>query len=249
MFRKLFSGKNKNTLPPIDFSFASTDMHSHLIPGIDDGSQSIEDSMEMIKELYNAGFRKLITTPHVMSDFYRNTPEIILHGLEQLREAVKKEEGLSGLTIEAAAEYYLDEGLQEKIENHEILTFGKNYLLFEISYINFPDNLDSVIFLMQTNQYRPVLAHPERYPFWYKDFEKYKKLKDNGVLFQINVNSLTGYYSLGAKKIAEKLIDNNMVDFIGTDTHGDKHIEALKHCMTEKYLHKISELGVLNNTL
>ena len=249
MFGNFFSRKNKNTQPPIDFSFALTDMHSHLIPDIDDGSQSLEESMNLIKGLYDAGFRKLITTPHIMSDFYRNTPEIILQGLEQLREAIKRDNELVGLTIEAAAEYYLDEGLKEKIKNHEVLTFGKNYLLFEISYINYPDNLDSVIFLMQTNEYKPVLAHPERYPFWYNDFDKYIKLKDTGVLFQININSLTGYYSPGAKKLAEKLIDNNMVDFIGTDTHNIKHLDVLKHCMSEKYLRKVSELGILNNTL
>ncbi len=249
MFAKLFSRKSKNSEPAIDFSFALTDMHSHLIPGIDDGAKDIEESIILIKQLYEAGFRKLITTPHVMSDFYRNTPEIILNGLEILREKITHYPELAGLTIDAAAEYYLDEGLQEKIENKEILTFGKNYLLFEISYINFPDNLDSVIFKMQTHDYKPVMAHPERYPFWYNDFERYKKLKDNGVLFQININSLTGYYSPGAKKLAEKLIDNNMVDFIGSDTHNLRHIESLTRSMSEKYLKKIASSNILNNTL
>lgn len=249
MFRNFFSRKSRNTLPAMDFSFAYADMHSHLIPGIDDGAQVSEESLELIKELYARGFRKLITTPHVMSDFYRNSSETILEGRDVLRSLIKNEPDLEGLTIDAAAEYYVDDGLQEKVEKNDILTFGKNYLLFEISYINYPDNLDAVIFSMQTNNYKPVLAHPERYPFWYSDFERYKKLKDVGVLFQINVNSLTGYYSPGAKKMAEKLIDNNMVDFIGTDTHNMRHIHTLQDCMTEKYLHKISGMKLLNNTL
>jgi protein-tyrosine phosphatase len=249
MFGRFFSKKNKNADLEIDFSFAGTDMHSHLIPGIDDGSQSLEESMNLIKALYKMGFRKLITTPHVMHDFYKNTSEIILEGLSQLRHAVSLDPELSGLTLEASAEYYLDEGLQDKIEKKDILTFAENYLLFEISYINAPDNLEAVIFTMQTNGYKAVLAHPERYPYWYNDFAYYKKLKDKGVLFQININSLNGYYSPDARKIAEKLIDNKMVEFIGTDTHNNRHIEFLKKSMSEKYLNILLQQGVLNSTL
>ena len=249
MFGGLFSRKNKNSAPPIDFSFAKTDMHSHLIPGVDDGSQSLEESMTLIKALYSLGFRKLITTPHVMHDFYRNSAVTILDGLEQLREAVKLQPELNGLVLEASAEYYVDEGLREKIEKKEILTFGKNFLLFEISYINAPDNLDDIIFTMQTNGYQPVMAHPERYPFWYDNFEKFTRLKDKGVLFQVNSNSLTGYYSPNARRFAERLIDNNMVEFIGSDTHNARHLESLQKCMSEKYLRILSEKGVLNAQL
>jgi protein-tyrosine phosphatase len=249
MFRGLFSGKNKSNVPPIDFSFVKTDMHSHLIPGVDDGSQSLEESIALIKELYSLGFRKLITTPHVMHDFYRNSTSTILSGLENLRNAVSLEPDLNGLVLEASAEYYADEGLSEKIDKKEILTFGENYLLFEISYINAPDNLDDLIFEMQTSGYQPVLAHPERYPFWYDQFEKFSKLKDKGVLFQVNSNSLTGYYSPNAKRFAERLIDNNMVEFIGSDTHNSRHLDALKRCMSEKYLTILADKGVLNATL
>jgi protein-tyrosine phosphatase len=249
MFGRLFSNKNKNTEPPIDFSFVNADMHSHLIPGIDDGSQNMEESITLIKELYHLGFRKLITTPHVMYDFYKNTSETIKNGLLLLQQAVSADATLHGLTIEASAEYYLDEGLQQKVEEHDIIPFGDNYLLFEISYINAPDNIESVIFSMQLNGYKPVLAHPERYPFWYGDFEKLKKLKDKGVLFQINTNSLTGYYSMDAKKIVEKLIDNNMVEFIGSDTHNMRHLESLKTATSEKYLRILSNRNLLNSTL
>ena len=249
MFGGLFSRKSKSNAPPIDFSFAQTDMHSHLIPGVDDGSQSLEESMVMIRDLYKMGFRKLITTPHVMHDFYRNSPELILSGLELLRDAVKLEPELNGLVLGASAEYYVDEGLREKIEKKEILTFGKNYLLFEISYINAPDNLDDLIFCMQTNGYQPVMAHPERYPFWYNTFEKFTRLKDKGVLFQVNSNSLTGYYSPNAKRFAERLIDNNMIEFIGSDTHNTRHIASLQQCMSEKYLNIMAEKGVLNSQL
>ena len=136
--------RKKSTAPQVDFSAVATDMHSHLIPGIDDGAKTIEDSIALIKELHALGYKKFITTPHIMSDFYRNTPETILGGLEQVREAIKAEN--IPVTIDAAAEYYLDDGFIHKLEEEKLLTIGENnHLLFEISYVNAPDNLMEVI--------------------------------------------------------------------------------------------------------
>ncbi len=181
-----------------DLSVFKTDIHSHLIPGIDDGVQTMEESIEMINALSALGFKKLMTTPHIMSDYFRNTPEIILEGLEKVREEIKKQ-GIP-ITIDAAAEYYLDEHFLQKIKEENLLTFGKKYVLFEISYINPPDTLYSIIFEMIIRGYIPVLAHPERYPFWYQKFEEYYRLKEAGALFQLNTNSLVGYYGPGCKK-------------------------------------------------
>lgn len=247
IFSRLFA--KKTTLQsPVDLSVLGTDVHSHFIPGIDDGAKTIEDSVKMIAAMHELGYKKVITTPHVMSDFYRNSHETILNGLEKVRAAVKD----AGIPIEvnAAAEYYLDYDLENKLENEKLLTFGNNYLLFEVSYMNAPDNLDHVVFKMQTQGYKPVLAHPERYPFWYKKFEKYEELRSKGVLLQMNVNSLTGYYSLETRKIAEQLIDKGMVDLVGTDCHHTGHLDLLKRCRYEKYLHKLLESpGLLNRTL
>lgn len=248
MFKSLF-GKfsSKPEEPPIDFSSVKTDMHSHLIPGIDDGAKTIEDSITLIRELHNLGFTNLYTTPHIMSDYFRNTPEIILEGLEKVRAAIAAEN--IPVTINAAAEYYLDDGFVKKLETEKLLTIGKNFLLFEISYINPTDNLMEVIFRMQVLGYKPILAHPERYPFWYHNFDQYKALRDSGVLLQINTNSLSGYYGLEAKKTAEKLIDNEMVDLIGTDLHHMNHIQALKKATKEKYLRKVNEFNLINRHL
>lgn len=245
MFGSLF--KKREPREKIDFSAFGTDMHSHLIPGIDDGAPTLEDSIVLIKELAALGFKKLITTPHVMNDYFRNTPEIIMSGLETVRKAIA-ENGIN-ISIDAAAEYYLDDGLIEKIESRNLLTFGDRYLLFEISYVNQPDNLRDAIFRMQMAGYKPILAHPERYPFWFHDFRHFEEMRDSGVLLQININSLTGYYSPPAKKIAEKLIDLNMVDMIGTDTHHLRHIAQLKNCLGEKYFRKAAELDVRNKVL
>jgi len=246
MFKSFF-GKFKSRPAAVDFSSVVTDMHSHLIPGIDDGAKTIEDSVALIRSLQALGFKKLITTPHIMSDFYKNTPEIIMSGLAEVREALAKEK--IEMPIDAAAEYYIDDGFIKKLENEKLLTMGDNHLLFEISYINCPENINDIIFRMQVLGYKPVMAHPERYPFWYSNFDQYKQFRDNGVLLQLNTNSLSGYYGHEAKKIAEKLIDNNMVDLIGTDTHHHKHISGLEKCTTEKYLHRVLEANLLNRHL
>lgn len=239
----------KTTLStPVDLSVLGTDVHSHFIPGIDDGAKTMEDSVQMLRAMHELGYRKVITTPHVMSDFYRNTSEIIFSGLEDVRAALKRE-GIP-LEVDAAAEYYLDFDFERKLKEEALLTFGKKYLLFEVSYMNPPDNLERMVFEMQTRGYKPVLAHPERYNYWHGNFEKYEQIKDRGVLLQLNVNSLTGYYSPSTKKISEMLIDKGMIDLLGTDCHHIGHLELLKKCRYEKHLHKLIASGkLLNSTL
>lgn len=247
-FSKVF-GKSTKSSTPVDLSVLKCDVHSHFIPGIDDGAQTMEDSVALIREFYNLGYKKVITTPHILADAYRNTPEIIAGGLEKVRVALKTE-GIP-IQIEAAAEYYIDFDFSRKLEQEKLLTFGDNYLLFEVSYVNAPDNLEQVIFKLQTNGYKPVLAHPERYLFWSHNFEKYVQLKEKGLLFQLNINSLTGCYSAETKKIALQLIEKDMIDFVGSDCHHAGHINLIKtQAIYENGLHKLIESGkLLNNTL
>lgn len=245
----IFGKKKEEVLPPANFKLVRADMHSHLIPGIDDGAQTLDDSITLIKGLKEAGFDTLITTPHIMSDFYRNKPENILPGLDLLRNEIDKL-GL-GVTMHAAAEYYLDGDFEKKIKNEPLLTFGKeNYLLFELSYLNKPESLHRVIFELQMKGYKPILAHPERYPFYYDRFETYAEIKEKGALLQLNINSLTGYYSMSAKLVAEKLIQDDLIDFIGTDTHKAQHLQVLNAAKQNGPLYKLIESGrLLNATL
>lgn len=244
----IFRRKEEINYPPVtDFSSFITDIHSHLIPGIDDGSKTMEESIDLIKRYKTLGFRKLVTTPHIMSDAFRNTPDIILSGLDKLREAVRQE-GLD-IEIDAAAEYYFDEDFVKLIKQKNLLTIGGKYVLFEVSYMNAPDNILQVIFDIQIAGYTPILAHPERYPFWYNRFEEYHKLKESGSLLQLNTNSLSGYYGPEAKKIAEKMVDANMIDFIGSDMHGVRHMAALERTVNEKHLWKLASHGMKNSTL
>ncbi|MDO6389344.1 capsular biosynthesis protein [Pontibacter sp. BT731] len=224
------------------------DMHSHILPGIDDGAATLEQSLELVRGMKEMGYRKLIMTPHIMSDFYRNTPEIIRMQLKVLQDAVTAE-GIE-MELACAAEHYLDEALLQKLEdNEELLTFGDNYLLFETSFLNEPLNLREAIFRMQSLGYKPVLAHPERYTYFYGKFDDLVKLREQGVLLQPNLNSLTGYYSPGAKMIIEKLIDAGLVDFLGSDTHSLKHIANLQKVLCSKYLVKALQLPLLNSKL
>ncbi|QHL88662.1 capsular biosynthesis protein [Nibribacter ruber] len=233
-------------------SYASlvTDMHSHLLPGIDDGSSCVEDSLQMMEKLQALGFKKLCMTPHVMGDFFKNTPEGIREKLQELSQAAQT----AGLTLElsCAAEYYLDEWFMAKLEEgQELLSFGgdRKYLLLETSYINEPAHLKQAIFSLKAAGFMPVLAHPERYTYFYGRLEELLSLRELGVLFQINTNSINGYYSKGARMVAEQLIKRGAVEFLGTDTHSMRHLRALESTLTDPLLAQALKLPLLNNTL
>ena len=192
--------------------------------------------------------KEVVTTPHVMSDGYKNSPEIILGGLEKVRAEIAAQ-GLD-ITIDAAAEYYLDHEFEQKIQHKEVLTFGKDLLLFELPFISEPNILLQVIFAMQTQGYRPVLAHPERYGYWATDLSKLEQLKERGVLFQLNTIALCGAYGPSVKRSAEKLVDNGWYELIGSDCHRMDHVQAIKATLREPYLHKVIGSGkLLNATL
>ncbi|MDQ7042787.1 MAG: CpsB/CapC family capsule biosynthesis tyrosine phosphatase [Sulfurimonas sp.] len=242
LFNKFFSKKNKQTLP------YCVDIHSHLIPGIDDGSKTIKESIALIKQLKSFGFKKLITTPHIMEHKYPNSPSIILAGLDNLREELKSQN--INIEVDAASEYYLDEYFLKHLQKKDLLTFGDNYILFEMSYSLKPINLEQIINDIKTAGYKPVLAHPERYLFMHKDFDIYKKLKKEGVFFQVNLNSFSGYYSKPVQKIAEKIMQEGWIDFIGSDTHKMSHLESFSKNINSTVLEKIFKKNkILNDTL
>jgi len=245
-FSDLFN-RNKLSATPADLSLLKTDMHSHFIPGIDDGAQTMEDSIRLIRGMKELGYTKIITTPHTMSDYYQNTPEIILSGLEKVREELKKNN--ISIQLEAASEYYVDFEFGERLKRAEVLNFSGKHVLIEVSFLNPPDNLEASIFNLIVAGYKPILAHPERYPYWHGNMERYQRIKDMGALLQVNMLSLTKYYSVGVQKTAEKLIDLGMIDLLGTDMHHDKHLETIRaRALYEPYLHKLLDSGKLANS-
>jgi tyrosine-protein phosphatase YwqE len=246
LFKKWKPSRQEKKIAPVDLSLIGTDMHSHLLPAIDDGAVDLEDSIQLILHLKEIGYKKFITTPHIFWDMYRNNNEIILEKLKLLREELVRRE--IDVEIEAAAEYYCDEHFEKLIEDQNLLTFGnKKYVLFEISFAAENVNMSRAIFNMRLAGYSPILAHPERYDFWHRDFSRYESMIDKDVHLQLNINSLTGQYGPDTKRISERLIDRGMVSFIGTDCHHLGHVQLTNTARTNPHLLKLIESGNLLN--
>ncbi len=233
--------KKEEPEPPsqlTDYSGMLVDFHNHVLPGIDDGSRNLDDSIAMLRNFAQLGIKKVVASPHSMAEGYVNSTEKILKTRDIVREAIAQ----NGIDIQfdAAAEYYMDELFIEKIATKDLLTVGKNYVLMELSYLTKPQNPGDVIYKLQVAGYNLILAHPERYPFYYEDsFEQYKRFKDRGVYFQINLGSLVGKYGGAAKYTAEKMIDEGMVEFASSDLHNLGQFDTLRACLQSKHLEKL----------
>ncbi len=243
MFSFLTSKTPKVTSP------IGVDIHSHLLPGLDDGSKTFDESRDIIRRFEDLGYHKLITTPHIMNDYYRNTPDGIQQKKSELIDFLK--DNNSPIQLEAAAEYYLDESLIQAVQNNEsLLTFGSsNYLLFETNFLTEPYQLKDFIFKITTQRYKPVLAHPERYEYLNNSFEKLEDLRNRGVSFQLNILSLIGFYSKPIQKMAERMIDKGWVDFLGSDCHNVQYSLLLQKAHETRYFKKALDLPLLNRSL
>lgn len=224
------------------------DMHSHLLPGIDDGVQTLEEAEDIIVHFLKLGYTRLITTPHIMSDAYRNTPAGIGEKLQTLKNHLAEKK--ISVSISAAAEYYLDESLFKMVETDQpLLTFGNKYLLFETNFITEPLNLKEFIFLATTRGYKLILAHPERYLYLQNNLTKVQDLLDRGVLLQLNIISITGYYSRPVQQMAIKLIEKGWVHWLGSDCHHLQHARLMIEAQRSRYYRKALTLPLLNNTI
>lgn len=231
-------GASKKTTP--DLSFLAADMHSHLLPGLDDGLQEIEQSIAFIKELQQLGYKKLICTPHILSDVYPNSPETILPKLELVRDALEKNN--IDIQVEAAAEYMVDLDFENYFNaGKPLLTFGKNLILIEMSYVAASNNIENVIFNLRLKGLQPILAHPERYNYYLGNIDQFQRFIDLGCYLQINILSLLGYYGEGSKITAQNLLKKNMVTLVGTDMHHENHLNSLKTLASKKSFYKLFE--------
>ncbi len=246
IFSKIF-GKREEELPDFEISSIKTDMHSHLIPGIDDGSQTMDETIAMLAKFESLGYSKVITTPHIMSDSYPNTPEIILAGLEKVRGEMHQL-GMK-IQLEAAAEYYFDETLIPLIKNKELLTFGDNYVLIEFGFHTPPQYVDQVFFDLKTMGYRVVVAHFERYMYYLGKIDQAIEWREKGINIQLNLNSLSGNYGPAIKKQAEALIDAQAIDFVGTDCHRIEHLMLLEDSVNSKYFKKLGQIPLKNTII
>jgi tyrosine-protein phosphatase YwqE len=241
----MFFSKKKSS--PADLSWLQADMHSHLLPGIDDGSPDMSTSLQLIRGLKGLGYKKIITTPHVLWEIYPNTRETIVNKQQE----VQKEIEAAGIDIEfkAAAEYFIDDHFADQLKNKvPLLTISANMVLVEFSMVNMPMDLQEVLFEMQLQNYQPILAHPERYSFLLRKKEVFDELKNAGCLFQLNLLSLSGHYGEGIQQLAESLLKKGYYDYAGTDLHHHRHLSLLQN-LPSAAVKKLQDTGLIKNHL
>lgn len=251
MLSRLFGSKKKGSNEQAanqhnrhNWSFIGIDMHSHLVPGIDDGAQTVEDSVGLVERLMEMGYKGAVTTPHVKFDHYPNTTETINTGLLVLQQALKDRN--IDFPIRAAAEYYIDDHFMEKLNSEPLLTVTDNQVLVELSFMMEPVGLNDILFKIQTRGYRPILAHPERYAYFHDRPQMYEELRDRGCILQLNTNALTGYYGRGVKQMAEQLLKKGLYEYCGSDMHHQKHADVLKSVLRSSNMEHMMKTRFLN---
>lgn len=218
--------KKKKRSENYSLDFIGVDIHSHLLPGIDDGAKTVEDSLRYIKALQQLGFSKFYTTPHIFMELYPNNPERIEKALNEVRNKATLEN--LAVDIYAAAEYMMDEQFKQLCQHQKMLVIGKSHILIEMSYAYESPVIEQYIFDLKIKGYTPILAHPERYSYYHRTLDKYYRFKEMGCLLQLNLLSLTGYYGKEVQRIGIKLLDKGWIDVVGTDVHHDRHIATLQ---------------------
>lgn len=237
----------KKKVGDTDLSALGCDIHSHLIPGIDDGVKSVEDSLKMIRGMVSLGYKKLITTPHILWDVYKNTPDSIGKGCQIMTAEIERAN--IPVTFSAAAEYLMDDHFNGMLESNEpLLTLKDKLVLVELSFVVAAINIKEMLFNLQIKGYQPILAHPERYLYFGADRRWYDQIREAGCLFQVNMLSMAGYYGKGSKELAQYLIKKKYVDFLGTDLHHERHLNALQSSPDlQGQVDKLVDSGALRN--
>ena len=236
----IFSKKAKQATMPY-----TTDLHSHILPGIDDGSQNVETSLKLVDQMQQWGITKIVTTPHVTEETFENTQETIKAAYNELKTHLSND----APEIIFSAEYRMDENFMKHLKNNTLIPLPNNYLLIENSFVQPFWDLKNLIFELQLKGFKPILAHPERYTYYYEQKRIYTDLIHLGCLFQINWLSIAGYYGKDTKAIAHWMIDNGYVDFMGTDLHNMHHAEAITEYLNSKDYQKVIRKLNLKNEL
>ena len=243
----MFSFFNKKNDPPADFSLLRCDVHSHLIPGIDDGSPDLATSIRLIRGLIGLGYQKIITTPHINADIFPNNAANIQSGQALVRDELRRE-GID-IPFHAAAEYLMDDRFSRMLADGEpFLTLKDNLVLVELSFAVPSINLRELLFEMQLKGFQPVLAHPERYLYFGANKKWYDQLRDAGCWFQLNLMSFSGHYGPESRRLAEFLVRKGYIDLLGTDLHHDRHLDVLRSSeKIHKAVRELIQTGLIKN--
>lgn len=234
-------------------AFFKTDIHCHVVPGVDDGSPNVAKSIDLVERMRGLGFNRIIASPHVTAESFENTPEILDAALARLNDALAERAlnaGSKPFVVERSAEYRIDDFFKEQLAKGLITTLPQKYILIENSFLQEPFDLENVVFDLKTSGMKPILAHPERYGYYADRRRRLEQLHDNGLMFQVNLLSLAGYYGKGEKQMAEYLAQKGFIDFLGTDIHSHRHIDCLEgYFSTRNYRSLAEKLHVRNDDI
>jgi len=233
----------------VDHLHGLVDIHNHILPGIDDGAKTTEDSVALLNGFSEFGMTSFICTPHIMHNMYDNTPKTIKKAFDELSEELDEKGLTANINIDYSAEHMIDDNFESILERQAVMPLRKDYLLIEMSYLQPSFNFDIAVEKIAKHKYFPILAHPERYMYFHGKYGKYPSMKSNGIMFQLNLLSLTSdAYGAGVQKIAEKLLNDDLIDFVGTDVHNKRQLELLKEIkISKKKLEKL--LPIVENTI
>lgn len=221
-----FFGKNSGIQFTDKLAWLGCDMHNHVLPGIDDGAKTVEDSLQLVQGLKELGIHRCIATPHIISGVYDNSEATIKAATDELKQRLLLEKVV--FDLEYSAEYMIDDGFLNKLNTGKLCVLPNKHVLIEMSYLAESQMFMEVVFRLQTLGYKPILAHPERYNYFHNDFGNYKSIKEAGCLLQLNILAISGYYGTHVKAAAAKMIKEGMYDFVGTDMHHERHLNAIK---------------------
>lgn len=226
----------------VDYLDGFTDIHNHILPGIDDGAKTVAESLDLIKGMGAFGITNFICTPHIMENYYPNDHETIQNALSLIQNELKNN-NLSHVRIKAAAEHMIDSGFELLVDSNGLMPISENYVLVEMSYLQASLNFKESIKKLRDKGLFPIFAHPERYAYLRYDRGDYTRMKELGMLFQLNLLSLSGYYGKDVHKKALALLENNHIDFLGSDIHNENHLKHLKNIqISTKVLDKVIPL-------
>ncbi|WP_026811233.1 tyrosine-protein phosphatase [Arenibacter latericius] len=211
----------------VDYLGNFVDIHNHILPGIDDGAKTVEDSLAIIEGFSSIGIKKIIATPHIMHNYYPNDSESIHNAQKEVLDGLLQK-GMTDISLDVAAEHMIDANFEILLEQHKEMPLHKRYLLIEMSYLQPPINFDQAVEKIASHRYFPILAHPERYNFLHINSSKFQKYKNSGISLQLNLLSLSDFYGKEVQKKAHKLLREGLIDYAGSDIHNLRHFKSLK---------------------
>lgn len=230
----------------------TADVHSHILPGVDDGSPDLDHSLAILGRLKELGIRRFTFTPHVSRSMFPNEAADLRERFARFKAQLPPE--LSGLDFRLGSEYMIDEffsGISDR------LCYSDGHILIEMSYYERSREIKDTVFNLQMEDLKPILAHPERYVFYQKVFDKkkgveeLKTLRDMGCELQLNIMSLTGAYGERSLGIVHWLLDNDMYSYIGTDVHSPGQIDhfTTNFQLSGNQMEKVRQLAKNNENL